>query len=47
MQREQVLWDQQQRVEWARQHQSRDNYKRELGQLQQLHWGEGNSATAY
>ena len=47
MQREQALWNQQQRVEWARQHESRESYKRELEQQKQLHWGEGNSATAY
>jgi hypothetical protein len=50
MQREQALWNQQQRVEWAR-HQDRQNYNRELQQLNQLReqqrWEQGNRATAY
>jgi len=50
MQREDALRMQELRVEWAR-HQDRENYKRELEQLQQLRdqqrWEEGNRATAY
>jgi hypothetical protein len=50
MQREDALRMQESRVEWAR-HQDRENYKRELGQLQQLREQqrreEGNRATAY
>jgi len=51
MQRENDLSTQQQRVEWARQNESRESYKREQQQLQQLreqqHREEGNRATAY
>jgi hypothetical protein len=33
---EKALWNQKQRAEWARQHESRESYKRELQQLHQL-----------
>jgi hypothetical protein len=58
MQREQALWNQEQSIEFARSRnsvmrsaESRENYKRELQQLNQLReqqrWEQGNRATAY